>query len=425
MGKKEFKNFFIFWISQFASSLGSSMTGFAIAIWAYAETGSVLTLSISGIAVMLPKLVGGIFAGPIVDRVNKKTILLCADIGAGLCSCTLFLLLRGDVLTIGHVYCLNVLSSLFSCFQIPASDVIISQIVPQEQYTRASAMQSFARGTVEILSSAFAAVLLAAVGMTGVVLFDLGTLVFACVTVFLFLRLPAMERAPASEKRRKGYFSDLGQGFRMLLQKKFLVTIAVFFIFINFVAGVTYYNLITPMILARTGQNPMILAWVKGALGVGSVVGGILTAALPASRKKARTIFLCTGLSFFLGDILLAVGRVPVLWVVAAFSATVFIPAISANRDYLWRTSIPVAFHGRVFAIKYAFESGAVPVGIFVGGVLADFVFEPYMMGAGNIFSVLVGNSAGSGMALMFLLTGIIGALISVVGIMASASIKE
>lgn len=419
MGKlKISRDFFIFWLGQLASQLGSSMTGFAISIWAYTKTGSVLVLSMSGIAAMLPNMIGGVLAGPIVERLNKKTVLILTDIGAGLCTFILFILILTNHLQIWHIYCINIVKGLFASFQSPASDVAVSLIVPKERYVRASGMQSFAGGAVQALSPAFAAVLLQFTGITGVIFFDFVSLLFACVSLLAFVKIPH-----SSETEQKGfsaaaYFADMAEGFRVLRGLKLLMTMLLFLALINFFAGLTYYNLLTPIILARTSNDQNALAVINMALGIGGIIGGVCVSLAPSPKRKTQIVFLCAALSFMFGDIGLAAGNSLVVWAAAVFLSSIVLPFLNANESYLWRTSIPVRLQGRAFSFKYALQSGMIPIGILAGGFLADYVFEPFMLGSANVFTRITGNTKGSGMALMFLLTGITGMAISLAGLL-------
>lgn len=105
-----------------------------------------------------------------------------------------------------------------------------------------------------------------------------------------------------------------------------------FFVFINLVAGMTYYNLLSPMILARSGYSSQTLAFVNGAIGL----GGILITFVPSAKNKVKAMFLCTGLSFILGDTLLAVGNSVLIWSIAGFLSSVFLLSINAN----WRSML-------------------------------------------------------------------------------------
>ena len=417
MNFKPLKNYFALWISQFASSLGSSMTSFAITIWAFAETESAMVLSISGISILLPKMISGIIAGPFIEKLNKKVVLIFSDIGSGLCSLLLFLLIRNEAFQMWHLYCLNAFTSVFACFQSLANDVVFSMIVPKEQYTSASGMQSFSTGTVQILSPALSAIVLNAAGITGVILFDLLTMFFSCIALIFFVSITEKKTLFKLNLDMHSYLHDLSDGLKMLQSKKLLTKLLFFFVFINFVAGMTYFNLLTPMILERTKNNTIILAWVNGALGLGGIIGGIITTIAPSPKSKVKAVFLCAAQSFLLGDILIAIGKTPLIWIFAAFMSSVFLPFLNAYESYLWRICIPIDFQGRVYSLKSAFQFGAIQVGILIGGALADLVFEPFMFGSSYFISAVVGSTSGSGMALMFLFTGCIGLLISVMGI--------
>jgi MFS family permease len=410
------RNYTLLWLGQSVSILGSSMTGFAITIWAFERTGNALTLSISGLLIMVPKMLGGLLAGPFVDRFNKKTIILFSDLGSGLCTLTLFLLLKANSLEIWHIYCLNFISSILGSFQSPANNVVVSQIVPKEYYIKANGMQSFSSGTIQILSPIFAATMLGVTGILGVIAFDFATLIFACLTLICFVEIPFISNKKANKFSFISYLSELRSGFNVILDSSLLSKLLLLMAFINLVAGITYFNLISPMILSRSGNDSNALALVNGALGLGGIIGGLLSTFIPTTKSKIKTMFLCVGLSFLLGDILFAVGNSKLIWVIAGFLSSVFIPIFSANESYFWRTIIPIELQGRAFSFKYALQSGMVPIGMLLGGILADYFFEPFMLNVSNPLTLVVGSGKGSGMAVMFLLTGVMGTILSVLG---------
>lgn len=417
----QLKNFLILWFGQAVSGLGSSMTSFAITIWAYEKTGSALTLSISSLLIMLPKMIGGILAGPFIDRLNKKMVMLCTDIGAGICTLILFFLLWTNNLEIWHIYTLNLLSSVLGSFQSPANDVAISLIVPKEHYIKTSGLQPFSNGIIQMLSPVFASAMLGVTSMAGVIIFDFITLFFASFTLMLFVKIPLVKVTKENKFNMTNYRKELMDGFKVIRQSNLLRVLLSLLAFINLVAGITYYNLLSPMILARSESNPQILALVNGAIGLGGILGGLLIALRPLFKSKTKIIFLSAGLSFAFGDILLALGRSVPLWVIGGFLSSLFIPLINANQNYFWRTIIPVELQGRAFSFKYALQSGMIPIGLILGGILADYIFEPFMMDTSGILVSLVGSTKGSGMALLFLITGILGTLVSIIGFFSRA----
>jgi len=410
------KNFIIFWLGQSISRLGSSMTSFAITIWAFERTGSALTLSISGLLIMAPKMVLGVFVGPLIDRMNKKIIILISDIGAGLCTLTLFLLLRTDSLEIWHIYSLNFISSILGCFQYPASDLAVSLTVPKEYYIKASGMQSFSSGTIQILSPILAALLLGVADMSLVILFDFATLVFACTTLAFLVEIPFVRKAKGQSFCLRRYLLDLKTVFRFIWDSVLLKKLLIFMALVNLLAGLTYFNILSPMILARSAYDARVLGFVNGAIGLGGIIGGFLVIFMPTMKSKAKTMFMYAGLSFFLGDFLFAFGNSMWIWGMAGFLSSVFIPPLIANESYFWRTIIPIEMQGSAFSLKYAMKSGMIPIGMLIGGILADYVFEPFMMGESNYMAFILGSGKGTGMALMFLITGILGTGLSIRG---------
>lgn len=418
------RNFVLLWFGQSISSLGSSMTSFAITIWAFERTGSALTLSISGMLIMAPKMVLGVLVGPFIDRMNKKAIMLISDIGAGLCTLTLFLLLRADSLEIWHIYSINFVSSILGSFQYPANDVAVSLIVPKKYYIKASGMQSFSSGAIQILSPILAAFLLGFTDMSIVIIFDLVTLVFACSTLAFMVKIPFVRKTKEQKFSIMHHLFELRSAFSIIWDSTLLKKLLLFMAFINFLAGLTYYNILSPMILARSGYNAKVLGFVNGAIGLGGIIGGFLIIFMPTLKSKVKTMFLYAGLSFFFGDILFAFGNSMWIWGIAGFLSSVFIPPLVANESYFWRTIIPIEMQGRAFSFKYAMKSGMIPVGMIIGGILADCIFEPFMANESNPLSFIFNSGKGMGMALMFFITGILGTTLSMMGLFNPSLVK-
>ncbi len=420
----QLRNFILLWLGQSISSLGSSMTSFAITIWAFEKTGSALTLSISGMLIMAPKMVLGVFVGPLIDKINKKAVILISDIGAGVCTLTLFLLLRADSLEIWHIYSLNLIGSILGSFQYPANDVAVSLIVPQKYYIKASGMQSFSSGVVQILAPIFAALLLGLTDMRVVILFDFASLVFACLTLAFFVKIPFSQKTKGQKFNMMHHLFELRSGFLLIWDSILLKKLLLFMALVNLLAGLTYFNILSPMILARSGYNAKVLGFVNGAIGFGGIVGGFLMIFMPTMKSKVKTMFLYAGLSFCFGDILFAFGNSMWAWGLAGFFSSVFIPPLIANESYFWRTIIPIEMQGCAFSFKYAMKSGMIPVGMLIGGILADCVFEPFMASESNHLSFLFNSGKGMGMALMFLMTGILGTALSMMGFLNPSLLK-
>jgi len=360
----------------------------------------------------------GVFVSPFVDRSNKKRIMIYADVGTGVFTFILFLLLQFDALEIWHIFGINLITSILGSFQTLANDVAVSAIIPKKYYVRAAGLQSFSSGMVEVIAPALAAVLLGFIGIVGIITVDLITMVFACLSLAFFVKIPALRLESKNNKPKfnvRIYLSDLSNGFKVVKASALLYRLMLFMAVLNFITSMAAYGLLAPMVLARSGNSEVALAVVSSATGLGGVAGALAILAVPTRTKRVRMIFLCYFISVIIGDMLFALGNNLAFWAVTAFLGATFVPTITANATYLWRTFIPIELQGRAFALRYAIQSAAIPLGVLVGGFLADFVFEPFMEQPSLLLGRVFGVGNGAGMALMFFISGFICALMSIV----------
>ena len=138
-----FKRYIIFWLSQALSQLGSSMTSFALILWAYSKNGSAMTVSLMSFFNYVPYIVVSLFAGTFVDSHSKKKIMLVSDSIAAVGSALIFVLSRADALHIWNIYLVNFIIGIMNAFQGPASSVAIGKVVPKEKIAQVSGMNSF------------------------------------------------------------------------------------------------------------------------------------------------------------------------------------------------------------------------------------------------------------------------------------------
>jgi hypothetical protein len=179
----------------------------------------------------------------------------------------------------------------------------------------------------------------------------------------------------------------------------------------NFLSRLTYENILPAMLLSRSGSSE-VLATVTGIIGIGGIVGGLCALFFPLPKNKVRLMFLSAGFSFLFGDLLMAIGQDLRLWIPAAIAASFPIPFVSASQHFVLYNSVPEKIQGKVFATRNAIQYSTIPIGILLGGWLSDFVFEPLMQGTSSTATALravLGQSSGTGMAAMFLCTGILG----------------
>ncbi len=388
---KNYKRYLILWASQSLSQFGGSMTAFALTLWAYSQTGSALTISLMSFCIYVPYILVSLFAGSFVDRHNKKAIMLISDTAAAIC--TLGVLLLGDKLQIWHIYIVDAVVGCGNAFQQPASSVAVGQLVPREKLTQVSGLNSFSSNLTMVFSPMLAAALYGIAGLKLILMIDLLSFSVAFLVLLLAIRLPKQ----ATETTKDSAFAGIGEGFAFLRKEKGLLMVMLTMAAINFFSRLTYENILSPMILERSGNDAFALSTVNAAMGIGGIVGGILVSAMKPAKKNARMMYTAAALSFLFGDVTMALGNSTVLWCLAGVAASLPIPFIMAGNNVLMYNKVPDEMQGRVFAVRNAIQFGTVPIGILLGGFLADQVFEPMFA------------APGQGMAMMFLCTGILG----------------
>ncbi len=412
------KNFLLLWSGQSLSQLGSSMTSFALIIWAYQKQGTVMSVALLSVFSYLPCILVSIFAGVFIDRVHKKKIMLICDTIAAVCSLCAFCLMYSGMLNVWHLYIINAVSGLMNAFQSPTSKVVITLIVPKEHYTRVSGLRSLSDSVISVFSPILATTLISLLGINAIFALDFVTFIIAFLTLILLVKIPYSDNIESNKLSETNIISESIQGFSYLKENKGFLYLMFFMAGINFIASVSFFSVLPAMILARTSNNEKILALVSGAIGVGGIAGGLLVSILKPAKSKVKTIFISAALSFLMCDILLGVGRTPLIWIFAAFAGNLPIPFLNAAENYLLLSKIPSNIQGRIFSIRGTIQFISLPAGYLVGGFLADMVFEPlmtYSESAKSLLGWIVGVGSGSGMALMFIITGILGFFFSIV----------
>lgn len=412
------RSFLILWFGQSISTLGSSMSGYALVIWAYEQKGTASSIAWLTACSYLPSVLFCFIAGTLADKWDKKKVMLTSDFVAALGTLTVLCLYSTDNLQIWHLYIINTLISLMNAFQNPASYVAVSLIAPKEQYTRVSGLQAFSNSLINIISPALATALLSFSGLKMILVLDLLTFGIAFSTLLFFIHIPPV--SSDNSERKESFLKSCLDGLNFLKEHRALLQIILFFAFINLLAYLTGFGILPALILARTGDNQSILGMVSSSIGIGTLVGSVIVTAAKPAKRKTHVIFISLAVSFLLANILWAVGQNAWIWVFAAFAGNLPLPFLGANMTTIMRTKVPTQMQGRVFSTRDTLQFFTRPLGLFLSGILADKVFEPFMQSASpfqRFLSAIVGTGKGSGIAVMFLITGVTGVISSLISL--------
>ncbi len=421
MEKKQ--NYMIFWLGQSVSQLGSAMTAFALTIWAYEKTQSAMTVSLMTFCNYLPYILVSIFAGGFVDRHSKKMILILSDTIAAILTVGILIKISRNQLSMEQIYVVNTIIGLTNAFQSPAAAVVTGALVPEGQYEKASGLQSFASNLIMVASPMLSGMLIGFAGLRFVLLADLLSFTF-CMATLYFVKIKQRptgdhgQKADEEQPHRR-QTGSLQNSLKFLKNEKGIFYIMVSMAIINFFSRLTYENILSPMLLARSGHDARVLSVVSGVLGIGGIIGGVIVASGKGNHSPLKIVYISAGISFLFGDLLMGMGRSLPAWFIAGLAASVPIPFVIAGQTMILYRIVPEKIQGSIFALRNAIQYSTIPVGILLGGYLADYVFEPFMISgqpAAVFLMKLVGTGGGSGMAVMFLCTGVLGSLSCLIG---------
>ncbi len=409
---KSLRPYLLLWSTQSLSALGSSMTGYALVLWLYRESGSALETALLSVCSYAPYVLMSIFAGALSDRWDKKRTMLICDLLAAVSTVGVLVLLKTGQLAPWHMYLLNAVSGLMNTVQQPASEVAATLLVPKEHYQRTSGLRSLSGSLNTLLHPVLASALFAFSGMDLVIAVDLATFSLAFLTLLFFIRIP---KAPESERPRESLLASAGEGLRWLRGDPLIMYLIFFLACINLVASA--YNAALPaLLLSRENGGETVFGLVNATVGAASLIGSAAASLLPASKDRVRAICLCLFLAMSTENFLLAFGRTPALWCLGAVLGWLPIPLMNAHMDVIFRTRIPAGMQGRVFSCRNTLQFFTIPVGYLLGGVLVDQVFEPLMSAqAGGLLVSLFGSGKGSGAALLFFVLGLSGVAVCLV----------
>ena len=409
--------FSIVWLGQLVSMTGSGMTRFALTIWVWQETGEATALALVALFSFAPAIFFSPIAGAIVDRVSRKRVMIASDLAAGLSTVALLILYSTGYLEIWHLWAAGFFASAFESFQFPAYSAAITTMVEKKHYTRANAMLGMVHSASMIIAPVLAGVLLALLGINGIMLIDIVTFLFAIGTLLLVI-IPNPTETAAGRASRGTLLQESVFGFRYIFSKRSLLGLLLIFFTTNLTFGLTMI-LLAPLILSRTGNNEVIYGTTMMMFGIGGVVGGLLIAAWGGFKRRIHGVLL--GLIFLsiFGQIVIGVGQSRQVWAVGAFLAMFFMPLVNGSSQAIWQAKVPPDIQGKVFATRRLIAQISFPVAVILGGRLADAVFEPAMASGGafaQFFQPLVGSGPGSGMALIFVFAGVVGVIAALIG---------
>lgn len=405
----------IFFLGQTLSQFGSALTGFALVIWAFSKTGEVMTSSMLAICSTVPYLIVSLAGGSIVDRRSKKAIMLICDFIAALSTLAVIILFKLDQLEIWILYIVNAVSGLMNAFQNPASQVAITLLVDKDKFAKFSGIQSAANSMLGIFSPILATTLLSFGGLSLVLIVDLSTFLFAFLTLLFFIKIPEIKAEHTS--KLFDIIPDIKNGFAYLKGQKGILYLMIIYSSLNFLGAISFDSMMNPLVLSRTNNNAMHAGAVSASMAISGTLAGIVITISKQSKNKIAVMFRGILLAF-IGITSFGLAKNVYLWCAIVLFGCFGMPFYFAYESAILRERVAVEVQGKLFALRGMIGNLLTPLGYFLGAILADYIFEPFMKGSSSVkqaLSHIVGDGAGSGISLIFIIAGLTGFILTLI----------
>lgn len=379
--------FFIIWSGQAFSLVGSALVQFALVWWMTRTTGSATVLATATLVALLPQILLGPFVGALVDRWNRRLIMIIADTAIAAATGVLILLFAAGIVQVWHVYAILLVRSLGGAFHGPAMTASTSLMVPKQHLARLAGMNQTLQGLLSIFAPPLGALLIGLLPLHGVLAIDIGTAALA-VLPLLVLSIPNPPRQTAvanGTAKKTTYWHDLREGFTYVVKWPGLLGLILLAMMLNFLLIPS--SSLTPLVITKVfGKGVAELGWTETVFGVGVIAGGLVLSAWGGFKRKIVTSL--TGiLGIGAGVILIGVAPANLFFLILVANFVIGVTQVFANGPVLaiFQTTIEPDMQGRVFSLISAGTTAMMPLSLLVAGPISDWLGVRiwYLIGGG------------------------------------------
>jgi DHA3 family macrolide efflux protein-like MFS transporter len=352
------------------SLVGSALVQFSLVWWLTITTGSAIVLAIATIMALLPQILISPFAGVLVDRWDRRKVMITSDGIAALMIVILAFLFAQGSANVFHVYGIMAIRSAVGVFQWPALQASVSLMVPDEHLSRINGLYQSLSGLAQIAAPPLGAMLLLILPIQMIILIDIVTAAMAILPL-LFIRIPQPNK-DSSDEEKSSIIADMMEGVRFLTRWRGGQFTLFAMMLINMIL-VPSMSLIPIFALVHFNSGAFELAWLQSALGVGMLVGGITLSVWGGFKRRMNTVVAAV---IAMGIAILTVGLTPsgLLFVAVAglFITGIMVPMASGSIMAILQAIVPKEMQGRVFSVIISLSPLMAPIGLALAGPIAE-----------------------------------------------------
>ena len=389
-------SFFTLWTGQAFSLLGSQLVQFALIWWLTKTTGKATVLATASLVGLLPQVVIGPLAGALVDRWNRRRVMIVADSLIALSTLVLVVLFNLGIVQVWHIYLVMFIRATLGGFHWAAWQASITMLVPKEHLSRVQGANQALNGALNIGSAPLGAVLMALLPMGWVLMVDVLTAILA-ISPLLFIPIPQPEKLPVEGETAGGESSvltDLRAGFKYVLAWPGLLWILAMATIINLL--LTPAMALMPILVSKYfGGDALQLAWTETAWGIGVVLGGLVLGVWGGFKVRIKTSLL--GL-VLLGGGMAVIGFIPAsmfsLTLVMMFVTGFGNPLTNGPIFAVIQSVVAPEMQGRVITLIASVAAAMSPLGLIIAGPISDWLGVQAWFIGGGIVTLLMGVGA-------------------------------
>lgn len=357
------------WAGQAVSLITSAILQMAIIFYLTEKTGSAMVLSMASLVGFLPYAVFGPAIGVLVDRHDRKKIMIGADLIIAAAGAVLAIVAFYMELPVWMVMIVLFIRSIGTAFHTPALNSVTPLLVPEEQLTKCAGYSQSLQSISYIVSPAVAALLYSVWDLNAIIAIDVLGAVIASITVAI-VRIPKLgDRVQSLEPN---FIREMKEGMAVLRQNKglfALLLVGTLYMFVYMPINALY-----PLITMECfNGTPMHISITEIAYASGMLIGGLLLGLFGNYQKR---ILLITASIFMMGISLTISGLLPqsgfFIFVVCCAIMGLSVPFYSGVQTALFQEKIKPEYLGRVFSLTGSIMSLAMPIGLILSGFFAD-----------------------------------------------------
>jgi MFS family permease len=393
--------FYALVITQTISLIGSHMTSVAIGIRVSVDTGQAAPLLLVAFFNELPPMLFGSAAGVLIDRWERKRVMILADAGQALGSLLLMVSFLSGQFQLWHLYAVAFMQGVFAMFQGPAQDAVVTMLVPEARRDRANALRQMAFPLAGVIAPTLTGLLYPFVRIQGIILIDMATFLVAVVIVLL-AHIPNPEPSAEGGAASGGFWHELRGGLQYVSERRALLWLILYFTAMNFLLNGPL-GLTIPYIIRITGSESLT-GLILSAMNGGALAGAVAIALRRPQWPRVHiflTGFLLTGVMF----LIYGISRQPFLLAGSLFILMIPLPLGWGLFTSLLQSKTPPDIQGRIFAFMGQLGFVASTSSFLLTGLLVDHVLEP------------AAEQPGAGISLVLVVTGVVILFITLVTI--------